>query len=313
MLLVMSCEGLELRCLGSGRLHPWLGAAVRGMTGLPYKKSVCQLLPGSSTSDELPACAGCPHMANCGYGQTFEPDAPSAAVARGKRQAPRPFVLSPDFPTPTAVEEGSRLGLRALFLGPAVAHVDEVFTQLKAAGEQNGLGDAGHRVRVSLEKADSYRQSLFKLEPNDLPKTIADGVISRLRLELRSPLRMLRRQTPRSRKELIAEPTLADFFLAAFRLINELFAIHHRPLEADERGLLAAASEVVTHAAGWRHFRQATRANHGRRKYHFDALVGWAEFSRVPVSLLPWLQWGGLLHVGDRRVNGCGGWQLQLN
>ena len=36
-------------------------------------------------------------------------------------------------------------------------------------------------------------------------------------------------------------------------------------------------------------------------------------YGDVPWSLVPWLLWGGRLHVGSHRIAGAGGWRLVLD
>src|SRR2546429_521954 len=38
-------------------------------------------------------------------------------------------------------------------------------------------------------------------------------------------------------------------------------------------------------------------------------VVGEARYGPVPRVLVPWLEWGGRMHVGAYRVAGAGGWQ----
>ncbi|MFM9966010.1 MAG: hypothetical protein ACKV2Q_32920 [Planctomycetaceae bacterium] len=49
----------------------------------------------------------------------------------------------------------------------------------------------------------------------------------------------------------------------------------------------------------------------GHREFH--GTFGGGVYANVPWSFLPWLSWAGLLHVGEERVSGAGGWRVLLN
>src|SRR3954454_10757327 len=92
-----------LRFTRPGRLLPWLGLALRGLLARPFKERVC-VHPPAEREQRWVHCRGCPHMSDCPYGQTLEPDPPpGAAIFQGQEQAARPLVLSLPFPMPAQV------------------------------------------------------------------------------------------------------------------------------------------------------------------------------------------------------------------
>ncbi|MCY2963918.1 MAG: hypothetical protein NT069_09775 [Planctomycetota bacterium] len=54
------------------------------------------------------------------------------------------------------------------------------------------------------------------------------------------------------------------------------------------------------------------QSNHAKQRVPFKAITGSLTLADVPMGLLPWLYWGGKLHVGDRHGAGAGGWSLTL-
>ena len=59
----------------SGCLLPWLGPALRGLVARRFKAAVCRFSPQEQDTTWR-YCKGCPHMAQCPYGQTLEADSP---------------------------------------------------------------------------------------------------------------------------------------------------------------------------------------------------------------------------------------------
>src|SRR4051812_28211939 len=86
-----------LRLARGGRLQPWLGPALRGLAGGGPRARRCRL-PVAEQLGPRRYCAGCPQMAGCAYGETFEPDPPAGLhLAAGWENAARPLVVAPAF------------------------------------------------------------------------------------------------------------------------------------------------------------------------------------------------------------------------
>lgn len=305
-MLILEIAGLELRRTTSGSLQEWLGPAVRGMVAEPFKRGVCRK-PLPPAPQRTPSCSGCEFMTNCPYGRVFEPDPPPGTeTTQGRFIAARPVVLSPDFPTP----EGRNIPLQATLVGPAIAHADELLKWLDLAGVQRGLGPKRKRLPVQLGEGADFKQTLSKVQPSDLPDRMQSGVVPVVRIELTTPLRLLGLRD--KKRQLIPNPTFRDFFDSAFRVIGHLFALFDRPLHVDDRPFAEDADSVIAVETSFSDFEQAIESNKGRQRHKFQGITGWAVFANVPVCFLPWLVWGGRLHVGDRRVAGCGGWRISL-
>ena len=86
-----------LRLARGGWLRPWLGPALRGMTGGRLKAKVCRF-PVAEREAHWQYCKGCPHMAGCAYGEVMEPDPPPETSAR-RLDAVRPVVVAARFPS----------------------------------------------------------------------------------------------------------------------------------------------------------------------------------------------------------------------
>ena len=133
-----------LRLTSPGRLLPWLGPALHGLVAKRFKESVCRF-PLAEQQTTWLHCKGCPHMASCPYGQTFEADPPaSAQVFAGQDDGTRPIVVAPYFPLPERGRPGMVVPVRATFFGSnAAAHVGRFWDTVEAAGRRR----AGRRPR----------------------------------------------------------------------------------------------------------------------------------------------------------------------
>src|SRR3989442_696145 len=93
-----------LRLARGGWLRPWLGPALRGITGSRLKAKVCRF-PAFERETHWLYCKGCPHMIGCPYGEVMEPDPPPGThVAGGWADTTRPIVIAAQFPLPDRVE-----------------------------------------------------------------------------------------------------------------------------------------------------------------------------------------------------------------
>lgn len=311
---VLTVTGLELRVLEEGALVEWLGPAVRGTTGWTLRERTCRR-PGA-------ACAGCEDMPGCVYGRTFEPDPPPGAPLRpGQERAVRPMVLAPNLLTAgldgqeaaaprgdrqVRVFAGDTIGLTAVFVGPAAGDAGAVLDALYQGAGSGGFGPTTHRVRMALENAADAVQHLVEVTAEDLPAEplAIPGVLPRMTLELTGPLSL------KVRGQITLQPTLRDVAVAAHTVLTHLFALYDRPLSVPAARLLDAADRARLVRADFRRFEQTLQAGKGHQRQRFLGVTGAATFVEVPLGLLPWLVWGGRLHVGDRRVAGAGGWRV---
>src|SRR5438477_3298206 len=89
-----------VRLARGGRLLPWLGPALRGLTGGRLRARACR----HSVAEQLTRwkhCRGCPLMAGCAYSETYEPaPLPGLPLVAGWKDMARPIVIAPAFPLP---------------------------------------------------------------------------------------------------------------------------------------------------------------------------------------------------------------------
>ena len=112
---------------------------------------------------------------------------------------------------------------------------------------------------------------------------------------------------------LAARPAFAELFLAAARTVSGLFSFYDEPLVADFAGLKAAAQEVRLLEHCYEPFEQRKWSNRSQQRFPLRGLSGGGVYGDVPLAFLPWMLWGGRLHVGPHRVAGAGGWRLVLD
>ncbi len=335
-------QQLTLRTARGGRLLPWIGPALRGLVAAHFKEQACRHPPRERAA-RWAHCAGCPHAQGCAYGQAYEPRSPSEAVrsdASGKQvrfsgqdDATRPLVVAPYFPVPERIEAGFHLPLTLTAVGPAasgsvgpllqslngacsVRSAPTRTTPLGRAGlmpsTRRGLGPDGVGFSVIGEDGGGRFESGqisaadFPPRPDALP-----GMIPRLGIGLVSPL-LLQARGDDGRRRPIERPDFGDLFLAAARTVSGLFSCYDQPLAADFAGLKAAAREVRLIEHCYEPFRQRKWSSRSEQRFPLRGVVGGGVYRDVPLAFLPWLLWGGRLHVGPHRVAGAGGWRLVL-
>jgi hypothetical protein len=292
---------LRLRLRDEGRLLPWLGVALRGLAMGHFKDRACAFPPAARGKH----CGGCPEMADCMYGPLYEPDLPPGRQARkGCESVIRPIALAPYFPVAERAAPGGEIPATLVVAGDHDARVEALLESLRAAGASSGLGGGGRfdLLRDGEERAD--------LRPGDLPAT-ADalpGSLPRLGLGLTAPL-FLKAGGRVGR----GPPELADVVGRAVGVVIDLMAMYGEPVRVDFRGLVDAArgARLVDHC--FEPFEQGRQATRHERGYEMGGIQGGGVWEDVPMALLPWLAWGGRLHVGEYRVAGAGGWRVVLD
>jgi hypothetical protein len=125
--------------------------------------------------------------------------------------------------------------------------------------------------------------------------------VPRLGIGLKTPL-FLRTGGP---------PGLADLTRSALGVVSDLFRMYGEELTADHRALRDSAllARRVDHC--FAPFSQGRRSARSGR-YEAEGVEGGGVWSGVPLSLVPWLVWGGRLGVGEHRVAGPGAWRVVL-
>jgi hypothetical protein len=297
---------LTLRLTSAGRLQPWLGPALRGLVARSLKERVCRFPPAIRDRDWV-HCRGCPHLTDCPYGSSYEPDPPTDA-GPGRDDAIRPVVLAPLALFPEDARAGLVAPVRLLAVGPAVPHLGLVADALTRAGRA-GVGP--DRVRFDPGGTDTWQSTEGDLSPADLPShpDATPGVVPRVGVGLLSPLFL---NHPHERRP-VERPTLADLLRACFRCVAELMRVHGEPVPADFPALRAAAERGTLADHCYEPFAQRRWSNRTEQRYEMHGVVGGGVYRDVPAALLPWLLWGGRWHAGTHRVAGAGGWRLVLD
>ena len=309
MLYALETERI-LRLTSPGRLLPWLGPALRGLAAGQFRQSVCAYSLAEQQSTWR-YCKGCPHITECPYGRTIEPDPPAGMAMHGQDDAARPVVIAPAFPAPEIGEVGTELPVRVSFVGiRAAQHADEFWTALAVAGRSTRQGIAPDHTRFEVlpppppDSPARWRAIELPLEP------VGRGtMIPRLRVALTSPLFL--RPPGEEGRGLLQEPTFADLLRASLRTLGRLHAYYGETLPDQAfRDLKQAAAEIPTLDANYTTFRQRKWSNRSRQGFLLTGAIGEASFGPVPRGLAAWLAWGGRLHVGPHRVAGAGGWEV---
>ena len=308
--MIVASHRLNLRLTRPGVLLPWLGPALRGLVARQFKEQVCLHPPTERQAWKY--CRGCPHLANCPYGQTYEPDPPHGVqVLPHDEEAARPLVLAPYFPVPAAAQPGLEVPLRVVIVGAAARHSGPLLSALVEAG-RDGLGVD----RIGFELVETAAQpEIWQLRAEDLPASpdVVAGTLPRLGLGLTAPLFLYTREERGGRRRPVERPEFIDLFRAALRSVGRLFACCDQPLEADWNALKEAALQVRLIEHCYEPFRQPRSSSRSGSRYELQGVVGGGVYADVPMALVPWLVWAGRLHVGTYRVHGAGGWRLVLD
>lgn len=320
-LLRIERRRLVLEFRSSGRLVPWIGPAIRGITALRYRAAVCQQ-PREEWTGRWRQCRGCPHVSSCGYGTAFEPESPSQKMAAASTadddmtdigsppagppsssiDAVRPIVISPAFPAPVVARRGMSLAVQITSVGAdAAATTPSIIKALVNAGLHDGLGP--DRVRFVLDDLRSPVDAIV-VDPLRLPPLAADGpTLRRLKIRLDSPL-FLRERDARQRRTIL-DPGFDTFVRHSVRIIRQFFpTIPHDRYEHGEE----VAAGVVALDDDLRPFHQEKASRRTFRRFDLEGITGLRTFADVPACFLPWLTLAGVLHVGGHRVAGAGGW-----
>lgn len=283
-----------------GRLQPWLGPALRGLTGGRLKARACR----HSVTLQLQLwkyCRGCPLRPGCAYGETIEGGDPEAA------DATRPVVIAPDYPCPERGRAGDRIPLRITFIGEAAAaHAAELWEALRIGGADPGLGLGQDHVLFDVLPGDRPDRTVRLELTNPRAET---AQVEKVRVVFTSPLILKTRETGGPRR-LITRPSLADL-LRGWESLAGLLAAIGSPLPAEWLAEVAElAAGIPTIRAELTTMRQSKSSHRTHEQWDEEGITGWVEYGPLPRGLLRWLEGAGRLHVGTHRVAGAGGWQV---
>ena len=305
-LTVRESQG-RIRLARGGRLMPWLGPALRGLTGGRLRARACRW-PVVDQIGRWECCLGCPRMAGCGYGETFEPDPPAGLVlAAGWENVARPIVFAPTFPVPDPGRAGDEFDLRILAIGHTSAgHLDAVWEALRVAGADLAIGLGEDHIPFDVARIDSATFDIELL----LPIVPTPGDVAAVRVELTSPL-FLTETDAGGRKRPLTGPTFGQLVRAGLRTLGPLHRLYGLPLpDGVFAAVKAAGANVPMIGSRFEEFRQGRFSNRTKDRYEMVGVIGHVEYGPVPSWLVPWLEWAGRLHVGTHRVAGAGGWRM---
>lgn len=290
------------------RLLRWLGPVLRRTIAAELRERVC-LQPEHERATRWRFCSGCPHGSSCTYVATSQSSRFGSARYWGGDQPMRALVLSPEM-VPRYDYWNGCLPFELLLTGEAaVAQRRDVVTCLAEAGTFRGFG----MEEVPFELIDLLPPVVGELAACHLPDFphASHGVVDRLTVRLNAPLFL--RGTHRDRNGgKIEQPGFAELFAAAVQHLRSLFEQYSAPLDIDLTALQFAADQVRCEYRDYGMFRQSRPLRHARQRFEMRGVVGEARFIDVPMSLIPWMYWGGRFHVGQHRACGAGGWSLEM-
>lgn len=304
--LVIERHGLVVELRTAGRLVSWLGPALRGITALRHRAAECRQ-PQDTWRTTWRYCRGCHHMPSCGYGQAFEPDAqPNAA----HRDAPRPLVLSPEFPVEPRPHAGSRFHVDVTAIGrAAVAALPNVLRAITDAGRLDGLGP--DRVRFNVTRGpEPPLQTVVR--PVLLPKQASPlPVVQDVTIRLSAPLFLRERGQAGSRRQVL-EPELVHLVRASMRMAREFLGEAALCTGRGHLDLDDLAAQIQPTAVALAPFTQEKASYRSGERFGMQGVTGHWQFASLPACLVPWLQLGGILGVGGHRIAGAGRWNLSF-
>ena len=308
---------LILRWTSPGKLNPWLGPALRGMTLYPLRRSLCLLredgfadppVAGDPRTDAR-RCRNCRLMQTCSYGQSMEPDLKilQRPFHQGNRDGMRGITFGTALQRKTQATVGDQAFVRLMGVGSwSVDIMPKVIQTLRSVGRKRGLGP--DHVRFDLQTVDQVSES-YALRSADFTgvDTEDPAVIPRLKITMDSPLVAAKKwghQPPNFQQ--IAMTAIQTVSRAVLQYSNDNFD------QVNFHDLKLAAGKVQSSVSDWQSEKYGRSSSRQEVRWNMRSWLGTSVFNNVPVAFLPWLQWGSILGVGDSRNCGAGLWTLQL-
>lgn len=289
-----------LTVVRGGDVFPWIGPALRGVVARQLKAETCVCRDATR------------HHEDCAYGALYEPAPPVGQSGdRGRREVPRSVVLAPRFPIPGRLSTDERLGLTITLTGRRASRFLELLVgAISRALATTGLGPDHVRFRLASQHAPFH----LTLGANDLAdgNPRPTGAWPRVVIEFDAPVFLSKKGDPPQHRW-SAAVALGTLWRASARTISAYFHCEGTPLRADYASLSALADTVTdADTTGIFRFEQRRFSSRSGDRYPMIGVKGRAIFRGVPQVLLPWIVWGGLLHVGEHRVAGAGRWRVVL-
>lgn len=297
----------KVQVQSAGQLQSMLGPAIRGIVARRWKNTVCHHTEYEQQT-RWKYCKGCEHNSTCSYGQIFEPDIPAGVhLLGGNKEAPRSFVIRPEFPLPTQARVGQVFEIRILFIGEQREPIDQFWSHLETAFQNRATGLGHDRVKIVPIKGTrlDLARRIQLSEPTE------GEILSKIEIHLTTPL-MIFQKDHNNEKELVTRPSMLDLMRSGLQLLGPLFRCRGNPLP-DELfvTLKEMASQVRMLESGYKSWSQHKRSNRSLQEWDMQGIIGKGVYGSVPVSLVPWLKAMGQIHIGTHRIIGAGGWEVR--
>lgn len=289
------------RFLEPARLPEFKGSLLRGMLGSSLRKASCALSRGD--------CPTCLLASRCVYSLAFE-------VPRGHGGGPtppHPYLLEPPPAAQTDYVVGEELAAGLTLFGEMTRNLPYFIYAFERMGE-DGIGASRERglARFSLERVTCDGANVYDAgskimsalpEPHrlEVPLAAPQGQVSRLTLQLRTPLRI------KHRNSFARELPFHLLVRAMLRRISSMTS-HFGDGEPrlDYSGLVRRAKDVavIEDATSWKDWTRFSSRQ--KQSMQFGGLVGTVVYEGDFGEYLPLLEACTVLHVGKQSVFGLG-------
>lgn len=283
------------------------GSMLRGALGHALKATVCAV--------RVKICEPCLLRPHCLYARIFEYKAVPEQGRLAQAALPHPYVL--EYPTEAQHFGPERpLVFQLLLFGSYTETVPYWIYSVQQMGAQ-GLGPRqadGQRATFSLRQLRAAGEVLYDSsqetvkEPTQLPQLRweeSPDEISRLRLQLRTPLRTKDRGQFATRLDF---PLLVRLMLRRLQALQEAFGVRLEPENVRELLGQAHTVEVVEDRLYWQE--QTRYSQRQRGPQQMGGLLGEITFAGDLRPFWPLLQIAQVVHLGKETSFGLG--QLEV-
>lgn len=306
-----------LRMAEATTLPAYKGGLLRGGFGMTFRRSVCAY-------PQLPPCADCLLKQRCAYPPIFEPTPPAdSEVLRTHSDIPRPFVLMPPTDRRTTYAAGDPLAFDLILIGSAIESLPYFIVTFQRLGEI-GLGRT--RAKYNLEEVtDQNLQSGIRtpllqagaIVTPTLPPGAAATQIYRAQLPVAGRQATLTFETPTALKhqDRIGQgaPPFHVLIRTLLRRVSSLSYFYGGQQWAiDYRGWIARAESVDVAAAKVQWVNRSRYSTRQQQRTDLSGIIGRVTYRGDLAPFLPFLQLGGLVHVGKNAVFGNGRYRVEV-
>lgn len=284
-------------------LPPFKGSMLRGSFGHALKKVSCAL--------RRQECRGCLLAASCCYSLIFEGkklEANTSTYRIRLAATPHPYVLIPPLETTREYETGTPFAFGLRLFGPALRYRPQIIYAATLMGEA-GLGRSGSGrfivTRVLAGDIDIFdnEQQTLSMEETARPLTLETptNAVSRLRVELRTPLRV-KRDNKFQRQ--ISFSTLARAAMRRVAALEHAFGDGEPAL--DFAGLARKADQIIV-ADDQTAWCDVTRySSRQQTAMQIGGVVGSMVFAGELTDFLSLLRYCEKTHLGKQTAFGLG-------